>query len=95
MQWQYQVRAPGLLDGMAISLAKEALRTLQDALPIHKTLLAKYATKPTYSCLLPASHHSYCQKPGRVAEVLPCGICLAGLFALGHETHMGFLILVW
>lgn len=56
MQWQYQVRAPGLLDGMAISLAKEALRTLQDALPIHKTLLAKYATKPTYSCQIGRAH---------------------------------------
>jgi hypothetical protein len=43
MQRQHKVRAPGLPHGMAVTFAKEVLRALQDAVPLHEALLAEYA----------------------------------------------------
>lgn len=51
MQWEYKIRPPRLPDGVAVPLTKEALRAVQDALPLHKALLARHANATTLSRL--------------------------------------------
>lgn len=46
MQRKYQVCPSKLLDGMALAFAKETLRAVQDALPVHQALLSKNALDP-------------------------------------------------
>lgn len=38
MLWLHQVRPPGLFDGVALALAEEVLRALQDALSFHQAV---------------------------------------------------------
>lgn len=52
MQWQYKIRPSGLSNGVARAFSKEALRTMQDAFPIHKAVRTRYAATITTSGLL-------------------------------------------
>lgn len=43
MQREYQVCPSGLLNGMAITFAKETLRALQDTIQVYEAVLSEYA----------------------------------------------------
>lgn len=47
MQWEHQIRSPGMPDGMAFSFPEEVLRAVQDAVSIHKVIPPTNATDHT------------------------------------------------
>lgn len=63
VQWQYQVRPPRLLDGMAVALEQETLRALQDPFPLYKTLRLAHATHSAAAHLRKKSLSTYCKLP--------------------------------
>lgn len=94
MQWQYQVRPSGLLDGMALTLAEKALRALQDTFSIHKTILATDATISTCLRICSTSYYTRRQEYGNMVEVLAGGGSLAGMASVVHTTILAFSFLV-
>lgn len=53
MQWEHQIRPPGLSHGMAIAFSKEALRTLQNPLSLYQTIPSSDATDSADSSISP------------------------------------------
>jgi hypothetical protein len=60
MQREYKVCPPGLLDGVVVPLAEEALRAVQNRFQVYKTLLSEHATNATNSRPLSTCYHPYC-----------------------------------
>ena len=94
MQWQYQACSPGLPDGMAVALAKEALRALQNPIPIYKVILAQYATVTPSRCLLPSLPPSFGPQYCDLVEILFGEHCLAGMPSIRYTTNLAALVLV-
>jgi hypothetical protein len=57
MQWEHQIRSSGMLDGMAVTFSKEVLRTVQNAISIHKAVPPADATNHTYLSLYTEGDH--------------------------------------
>jgi hypothetical protein len=94
MQWEYQARPPGLPDGMAFPLSEEALRALQDPLPIHEALFSKYAAELTpwgcFPSLCPPFDAEHCD----LVEVLLSGYGLARMSSICYQTGLEAVVLV-
>lgn len=67
MQRQHQVRPPGLLDGMALALAEEVLRAVQNALPIHQAVRSRHAAVAAHTHLYRAHGQISIPQPARMA----------------------------
>lgn len=88
VQWQHQVRPPGLPDGMALPFPEEALRAVQDALPLHQAIRPEHAqNRSILRFYQPHRKISVPQYAGLGSGWLgPDG--LAGLVALPHEEGL-------
>lgn len=48
VQWQHQIRTPGMPHGVAVTLAEEVLRAVQDVLSLHQALPPRHAHPHTH-----------------------------------------------
>lgn len=69
---------------MAVPFSEEALRALQDSIPVYETVLPKYATESTHRRLLPPLPASLGTKYWDLAKVLLSGYSVARLPPLCH-----------
>lgn len=88
MQWQHQVCASELPDGVAVSFSKETLRALQNAISLHKALPSADAVKRSYTGLPPASHYTYVEIANSLVTYEHCRFCLAWLASLVNANRV-------
>lgn len=94
VQRKHKVRPPGLLDGMAIALAKEALRTVQDALPLHQALSSTDAEHPPNRRLPSQGRRPRSQTSDDMVPWFAGRLGVAVVATLVHEGHLARSILV-
>ena len=88
MQWKHQICAPELLDGMASPFPEEALRAMQDAIPLYETLPSSDAKYSAHTSLPSAGCSAWM---GNVADVDAAStglLCLGVLAALVHADDL-------
>lgn len=71
MQREHQVCPPGLPDGMAVPFSEEALRTVQNPLPLHQAILPRHAQVSALHRL----RQPHCQI--HISQLLGLGTCPA------------------
>ena len=79
---------------MVVAFAEEALRALQDAVPIYEALFSKYATDTTPPRSLSARHYPHGQERSYVAEVLFGNHSLAWIPSVYYQTSLEVIVLV-
>ena len=80
---------------MAVSLAKEVLRALQDSVPLHETVFAEHA-KEAADKRIPAQSGNACPvTPLDVAAGAHGGKRMASLRALVNALHVADNVLDW
>lgn len=67
MQRQHQVRPPGLLDGVALALAEEVLRAVQNALSIYQAVRTRHAAVAAHTHLRRAHGQIHVPQPTGMA----------------------------
>lgn len=80
---------------MAVPLAKEVLRALQDVLSVHKTLLPAHAQEASNQRLYTESDYACRLACARVASRSVGWIGLAAVSSMAHEIFMADHVLVW
>ena len=95
VQWQHQIRAPSLLDGMVVSLAEETLRIMQDLFPFYQTLPSSDAQHCSSTYLPPASRNTYTEELCDVGAMASRCLRMARLGALVHADCVERSILGW
>lgn len=93
MQWQHQVCPSGLPDGMAVALAEETLRALQDALSIHEIVLTPYATATASPHFRTSAAHTRGQIRCDFDAISTGSLCLAWMATLGYESSLAHALL--
>lgn len=94
VQWQYQARPPGLLDGVALPFTKETLRALQDALPLHQALRSKYAQIVAMARLCQPHGQIFLRQHAAVDESVAGYAGLVWSLAVRYEECMEYVVLV-
>lgn len=84
MQWKHQARPPGLSYGMVIAFTEEALRTVQDPIPLHEVIFSEYATASTLRGPRSACPGPHCEEPRDLVEILLGDCRVASVFAICH-----------
>lgn len=85
VQWQHQICTSKLPHGMAVPLPEKALRTLQDAFPIHKALPSSHAYYRASSRVPTPSRHPHMEIVSSLVAHAARPLCLAWLAPLVHE----------
>lgn len=80
---------------MAVTLAEEALRIVQDAFPFHETLLSEHALRAAQTHLYTAPDQVQLQERGSVAACLLRHTRLARLVAVGYASCVVVPFLAW
>ena len=80
---------------MAITFAKETLRAVQNAFPIHETLPSTYADYGSVTSLPPPSCRAYMEELPNVDSIPSCNVCLGGLATVVHAHNMESTLLDW
>lgn len=88
MQRQHQVRPPGVPDGVAVAYTEEALRAVQDIVPLHQALPPRHAEPYPYHRLHTPRRHARCP---HVPDVVPRGaggLRVAAIAAVVHACSL-------
>lgn len=73
---------------MAVTFAEEALRAMQDALPLHKAISSTYAQHGPTPNIFPASCCAHVEEHGHLIEISPRRVCLGGLATMVYADYM-------
>ena len=80
---------------MAITFAKETLRAVQNAFPIHEALPSTYADYGSVTGLPPPSCRAYMEELPNMDSVPSRNFCLGGLATMVHAYNMESTLLDW
>ena len=93
MQRQYQIRPPALPDGVAVALPEEALRAMQDALPLHQALPSSNARHRPDPGFPSAGRYTYLEVTDRDLAPTPGSLRLALLASMVYAHCVeGFVL---
>ena len=93
MQRQHKVRAPRVPNGMALALAKETLRALQNLFPFHEALRPADALHGSFSRLRQAGCPACAQESVELGKMEPGHTGMARLGALEYADRLALAIL--
>lgn len=88
MQRKHQICAPELPDGMAFTFSEEALRAMQNTLPLHEAVPSAYAKHGSTTNILSPSCCAYVEEYGHIFTVSSGGLCLGGVAPVVHAEYL-------
>ena len=90
---QHQVRTPGMFDGMAQSFQQEALRAMQDSVPLHKAIRCEHATEIAVESVCKESLLARRAAAGTGVQEHVGDVCMVELDTLANKMGLAVVLL--